>query len=66
MKIEERRALDHDDHLDDDEDVQFTIIGLTQRDGSTAVGKGREEHKVKEEITQGVQGMGLGIGKWYG
>ena len=39
------------DDLADDEELQFTIIGHTQRDGSTAVGKGREEHKVKEQIT---------------
>ena len=47
---EELSALNHlGDHLDDDEELQFTIIGHTQRDGSTAVGKGREELKVKEQ-----------------
>ena len=47
---EEQSALDYlDDHLEDDEEHQFTIIGHTQRDGSTAVGKGREELKVKEQ-----------------
>ena len=64
---EEQNAFNHlNNHLDDDEELQFTTLGLTQRDGSTAVEKGREEHKAKEEITQGVQGMGLGIGEWYG
>ena len=59
---EELSALNHlGDHLDDDEELQFTIIGHTQRDGSTAVGKGREEQKVKEQITQGVQGKEMGI-----
>ena len=59
---EELSALDHlGDHLDVDEGLQFTIIVHTQRDGSTAVGKGREEQKVKEQITQGVQGKEMGI-----
>ena len=38
---EEQNAFDHLDN----EELQFTIIGLPQRDGSTAVGRGRDEHK---------------------
>ena len=55
---EEQSVLDH---LDDDGELQFTILRHMQRDGSTAVGKGREEQKVKEQITQGVQGKEMGI-----
>ena len=53
---EEQNAFDHLNHLDDDEELQFTIIGLPQRDGSTAVGRGR-----------GAQGGGdKSVGSWDG
>ena len=49
---EEQNAFNHLDHLDDDEELQF-IIGLPQRDGSTAVGTGREEQGGEGEDRSG-------------